>query len=80
MILRIYKNKHHETYNQIQTHNNSRLSIEIEAETEQEAIKIFEKYDNPFEEMEKQQANMSPYYEDSYCEVIINNGIEDVDF
>lgn len=55
-------------------------SIEIEAETEQEAVKIFEKYDNPFEEMEKQQTNMSPYYEDSYCEVIINNGIEDVDF
>ena len=76
MILRIYKNKHHETYNQIQTHN----SIEIEAETEQEAIKIFEGYSNPFEEMEKQRANMSPYYEGSYCEVIRNNGIEDVNF
>jgi hypothetical protein len=55
-------------------------SIEIEAETEQEAVKIFEKYDNPFEEMEKQNANMSPYYEDSYCEVITNNVIQDVDF
>ena len=54
-------------------------SIEIEAKTEQEAIKIFKGYSNPFEEMEKQQANMSPYYENSFCQVITNNDIQEKD-
>ena len=54
-------------------------SIEIEVKTEQEAIEIFEGYSNPFEEMEKQQANMSPYYENSFCQVITNNDIQEKD-